>query len=52
MGGYTVPSPPVASVDESDGFDSADDVDDDDATAFDDKDDGDANSPSDDEMSS
>ena len=40
MGGYTVPSPPVASVDKSDGFDSADDADDDDATAFDDEDDG------------
>ena len=48
MGGYTMPSTPVASADESDG---SDDVDDDDATAFDDEDDGDASSPSDDEMS-
>ena len=42
MGGYTMPSTPVASADESDA---------DDATASDDKDDGDASSPSDDKMS-
>ena len=41
MGGYTMPSTPVAPVDESD----ADDAD------SDDEDDGDASSPSDDEMS-
>jgi len=56
MGSYTMPSTPVASSDESDDFDSAnDDVatasDDDDATASDDEDDGDASSPSNDEMS-
>ena len=53
MGGYTMPSTPVASTDESDESDSANDVDvdDDDATASDDEDDGDASSPSDDEMS-
>ena len=48
MGGYTMPSTPVASADESD---RSDDADDDDAIAFDDEDDGDASSPSDDEMS-
>ena len=42
MGGYTIPSTPVASADESDA---------DDATAFDDKDDGDASSSSDEKMS-
>ena len=54
MGGYTMPSTPVAPADESD----ADDVDDDDDANFDeedansdDEDDGDASSPSDDEMS-
>ena len=44
MGGYTMPSTPVAPADESD-------ADDDDATTSDDQDDGDASSPSDDEMS-
>ena len=43
IGGYTMPSTPVAPTDESD-------VDDDDATASDDEDDGDASSPNDDEM--
>ena len=51
MGGYTMPSTPMASTDESDDSDSADDADDDDATTSDDEDDGDACSPSDDEMS-
>ena len=51
MGGYTMPSTPVASTDESDDSNSADDTDDDDATASNDEDDGDASSPSDDEMS-
>ena len=51
IGGYTMPSTPVAPTDESDGSDSADDTDDDDATTSDDEDDGDASSPSDDEMS-
>ena len=51
MGGYTMPSIPVAFADESDGSGNADDVDDDDAIASDDEDDGDASSPSDDEMS-
>ena len=46
MGDYTVASPPVASEDESDGFSSANDAeDDDDAIASNDEDDGDANSP-------
>ena len=44
MGGYTMPSTPVAPADESD---AGDDDDDD----FDDEDDGDARSPSNDEMS-
>ena len=48
MGGYTMPSTPMALKDESD----ADDADDDDDDAdSDDEDDGDASSPSDDEMS-
>ena len=49
MGGYTMPSTPVAPADESD----ADDIDNDDDADFDfdDEDDGDASSPSDDEMS-
>ena len=51
MGGYTMPSIPMAFTDESDGSDSADDTDDDDATTSDDEDDGDVSSPSDDEMS-
>ena len=51
MGGYTVPSTLVAFTDESDGFSSADDADDDDVTASDDEDDGDTSSPRDDEMS-
>ena len=51
MGGYTMPSTPMASTDESDDSDSADDANDDDATTSDDEDDGDACSPSDDEMS-
>ena len=52
MGGYTMPSTLVASADESDNSDGADDaVDDDDATTSDDEDDGDASSPSNDEMS-
>ena len=42
MGGYTMPSTPVAPADESDADDDAD---------FDDEDDGNASSPSDDEMS-
>ena len=42
MGGYTMPSTPVAPTDESDV---------DDATTSDDEDDNDASSPSDDEMS-
>ena len=50
MGGYTMPSTPVASADESNGSDSADD-DDDDAIAFEDNDDGDASSSGTDEMS-
>ena len=45
MGGYTMPSTPVAPVDESD---AADDDDDDDSE---DEDNGNASSPSDDEMS-
>ena len=48
MGGYTMPSTPVASADKSDESNSADD---DDATTSDDEEDGDASSPSDDEMS-
>ena len=48
ISGYTVPSIPMASADESDGSGSADD---DDATASDDENDGDASSPNDDEMS-
>ena len=44
MGGYTMPSIPVAHANESD-------VADDDDVDFDDEDDGDASSPSDDEMS-
>ena len=51
MGGYTMPSTPMAFADESDGFGNANDADDDDAIASDDEDDGDASSPSDDEMS-
>ena len=47
MGGYTMPSTPMAPADEND----VDDADDDDATGSDDKDDGDASSPSDDKMS-
>ena len=50
MGGYTMPSTPVAPTDESDPNDANDDDDDDDAD-FDAEDDGDASSPSDDEMS-
>ena len=49
MGGYTMPSTPVAPMDESDA-DDADDDDDDDADS-EDEDDGDVRSPSDDEMS-
>ena len=48
MGGYTMPSTPVAPSDESDADDANDDDDDVDS---DDEDDGDASSPSDDEMS-
>ena len=44
MGGYTMPSTPVAPVDESDANDDG-------ATASNDEDDGDVSSPSDDEMS-
>ena len=44
MGGYTMPSTPVAHENESD-------VADDDDVDFDDDDDGDASSPNDDEMS-
>ena len=51
MGGYTMPSTPMASADESDDSDSVDDADDDDATTSEDDNDGDASSPSDDEMS-
>ena len=52
MGGYTVPSTPMASTDESGGSGSADDAeDDDDATASNDEDNGDASSSSADEMS-
>ena len=51
MGGYTMPSILVASADESDDSNSANDANDDDATTSDDEDDGDASSPSDDEMS-
>ena len=51
MGGYTMPSTPVASTDESDDSDSADDAVDDDATTSDDEDDGDASSSSSNEMS-
>ena len=51
MGGYTMPSTPMASTDESDDSDSANDADDDDATTSDDEDDGDACSPNNDEMS-
>ena len=51
MGDYTVASPLVASEDESDGFSSANDGEDDDgAIASNDEDDGDANSSSSDEM--
>ena len=45
MGGYTMPSTPVAPADESDADDDDDDAD------SNDKDDGDASSPSDDKMS-
>ena len=51
MGGYTMPSTPVASADESDDSNSADDADDDDATASNDEDDGDASSSSADKIS-
>ena len=51
MGGYTMPFTLVASADESDWSDSADDANDDDATASYDEDDKDATSLSDDEMS-
>ena len=51
IGGYTMPSTPVASMDESDDSDGVDDADGDNANAFDDEVDGDASSPSDDEMS-
>ena len=44
MGGYTMPSTPVAPTNESD-------ADDDDTTTFDDEDDGDASSPNNGEMS-
>ena len=47
MGGYTMPSTPVAPSDESD----ADDANDDDDADSDDEDDGDTSSPSNDEMS-
>ena len=47
MGSYTLPSTLVASANKSDGFDSADDANDDDATA---SDDGDASSSSANEM--
>ena len=51
MGGYTVPSTPMASADESDGSGNADDAEDDDvATATNDEDDGDASTSSADEM--
>ena len=48
MGGHTMPSTLVASADESDDSDGADD---DDATASDDEINGDASTPSNDEMS-
>ena len=52
MGGYIVPSTPVASADESDGSGSANDTkDDDDATTSDDEDDGDASSSNSNDMS-
>ena len=52
MGGYTVASLPVASMDKSDGSGNANDAeDDDDATASDDEDDGDANYFGSDQMS-
>ena len=51
MGGYTMPSTPMAYADENDDSDGVDDANDDDATAFDDEDDGDASSPSNDKMS-
>ena len=47
IGGYTMPSTPVAPTDESD----VDDADDDNDANSDDKDEGDASSPTDDEMS-
>ena len=47
MGGYTMPSTPMAPANEND----VGDADDDDATASNDEDDGDASSPSDDKMS-
>ena len=46
-----MPSTPVASMNESDGFDSADDAGDDDATASDDEGDGDASSSNSNEIS-
>ena len=49
MGGYTMPSTPVALADESDVDDA--DNDNDNAIASNDEDDGDASSPIDDEMS-
>ena len=39
MGGYTMPSIPMAFTDESDGSENADDTDDDDATTSEDEDD-------------
>ena len=51
MGSYTMPSTPVASADESDDSDSANDADNDDATASEDDADGDASSSDTDEMS-
>ena len=49
MGGYTMPSTPMALADESDVDDA--DNDNDNAIASNDEDDGDASSPIDDEMS-
>ena len=50
MGGYTMPSTPVASADESDDSDSANDADNDDATTSEDDADEDASSSGTDEM--
>ena len=51
IGGYTMPSTPLAFTVKSDDSNGADDVDDDNAIASNDEDDGDASSPSDDKMS-